>query len=154
MGAIKNLSETLEKMRGQRTYFDTAIFIYGLENSDRYSALALPFIKAAQDRQIIGITGIASLTEMLVHPIRSGRTAYAEQLKTLFMSGDVCECVSHSDEIFIASARLRVANNLKGIDALHFSTALAYGCRYFLTNDAAFMSTQTMEVVHLSSLKL
>ena len=153
MGEIKNIAETLEKMRGQRTYFDTAIFIYGLENSSNYSTVALPFIAAAQDRRIIGITGIASLTELLVHPIRSGRTDYAEQLKALFLSGDVCECVSHSDEIFIASAGLRVANNLKAIDALHFSTALAFGCRFFLTNDAAFKSTQTMAVIQLSYFK-
>ena len=76
---------------------------------------------------------------MLVHPIRAGLSSYAAQPRSLFLSGNVCECVSHSSEIFIASAGLRVANNLKAIDALHFSTALALGCQFFLTNDAYYL---------------
>ena len=152
MGALKTVRQTLEKMGGKRVYFDTVLFIYGLENSPEYASRAIAFIQSAQERQIIGITGIATLTEMLVHPFRDGNDSYADQLKTLFLSGDVCECVSHTDDVFLSSARLRAKSKLKAIDALHFSTALHFGCQYFLTNDTSFKSTQTMEVVRLSDL--
>ena len=57
MGALKTVRQTLDKIGGKRVYFDTVLFIYGLENSPTYASRAIAFIQAAQERQIIGITG-------------------------------------------------------------------------------------------------
>ena len=153
MGEIKTLESILGRMRGRRVYFDTVILIYALEANPNFVSRGTPFLAASEAREFIGYTGVAAVSEMLVEPFRSGNTAYAEQLKAMLQSGDVLECVSHSDEAFLASAAMRATGNLKAIDALHFSTALALGCQFFLTNDASFKSTQTMEVIRLSDLE-
>lgn len=153
MGEIRTLEHILEKIRGKRVYFDTVVLIYALEGNSIYVNRAVPFVEASENRECIGFTGVATLTEMLVGAIRKGNTNYAEQLKAMFKSGDLLQCVSHNDEVFIASASLRATSNLKAIDALHFSTALALGCQFFLTNDASFKSTQTMEVIRLTDIE-
>lgn len=149
MGTLAILGDTLKRMRGQRVYFDTAPIIYALENVPGLSDCAIPFLQASGDREFVGFTGPATLAEMLVKPLRDGNTEYAEQLKTLFLSGDVFQCTEHSIEVFILAAALRAKENYRAIDALQLATSINLGCKFFVTNDDSFTSTTTTEIVLL-----
>ena len=147
MGTLASLGDTLTRMRGKRVYFDTAPIIYALENPPGYAECAIPFLQASGDRELIGFTGSATLAEILVKPLRVGNKDYAEHLKTLFLSGDVFQCAEHSTDVFILAASLRASHNYRAIDALQLATSITLGCHFFVTNDTAFKSTSTTEVV-------
>jgi predicted nucleic acid-binding protein len=150
MGTLATLQDTLKRMRGKRVYFDTAPIIYALENALGFAECAIPFLQASGDRELVGFTGSATLAEMLVKPLREGNKDYAEQLKTLFLSGDIFQCAEHSTDVFILAASLRASNNYRAIDALQLATSITLGCHFFVTNDTAFKSTSTTEVVLLN----
>lgn len=149
MGTLASLGDTLKRMRSKRVYFDTAPIIYALENPPGFAECAIPFLQASGDRAFVGFTGSATLAEMLVKPFREGNKEYAEHLKTLFLSGDIFQCVEHSTDVFILAASLRAAKNYTAIDALQLATATTLGCHFFVTNDDSFKSTSTTEIVLL-----
>jgi predicted nucleic acid-binding protein len=150
MGTLATLEDTLKRMRGKRVYFDTAPLIYALENAPHFAECSIPFLQASGEREFVGFTGVATLTEMLVKPLRSKNKDYAEHIKTLFLSGDVFQCSEHSTDMFILAASLRADDNYRAIDALHLATSMKLGCQFFVTNDEAFKSTATTEVVLVS----
>lgn len=147
MGTLALLQDTLKRMRGKRVYFDTAPLIYALENVPHLAECAIPFLQASEMREFVGFTGVATLAEMLVKPLRSNDKDYAEQLKTLILSGDVVQCADHSTEMFLLAASLRAADRYKAIDALQMASSITLGCQFFVTNDDAFKSTASTEVV-------
>jgi predicted nucleic acid-binding protein len=150
MGTLTTLDDTLKRMRGKRVYFDTAPIIYALENAPDFAECSIPFLRASGDRDFVGYTGVATLAEMLVRPLRNKNRDYAEHIKTLFLSGDVFQCSDHSTDVFLLTASLRADDHYKAIDALHLATAMTLGCQFFVTNDEAFKSTATTEVVLVS----
>ena len=151
MGTLASLAPTLQRMRGKRVYFDTAPLIYALENAPHLAECAIPFLQASGKRELVGFTGVATLAEMLVMPLRDKNKDYAEQLKALFLSGDVLQCTDHSTEMFLLAATLRADHRYKAIDALQMATSITLGCQFFITNDEAFKSTDTTEVVFVKT---
>ena len=151
MGTLAALADTLQRMRGERVYFDTASLIYALENAPYFAECAIPFPQASGEREFVGFTGVATLAEMLVLLPRDKNKDYAEQLKTLFLSGDVLQCADHSTAMFLLAASLRADHRYKAIDALQMATSITLGCQFFVTNDDAFKSTANTEVVYVKS---
>jgi len=134
-------------MHGKRVYFDTAPIVYALENVPHFASVSIPFLRASEDRKLIGFTGAVTLAEMLVKPLRGKNTEYVEVLKTLFASGDIFECVEHSRDSYITAAGLRAEHRYKFVDALHLASAQLLGCQFFVTNDHKFKSTSMIEVI-------
>ena len=134
-------------MHGKRVYFDTAPIVYALENVPHFAEASIPFLRASEDRTLIGFTGAVTLAEMLVKPLSVKNTEYAEVLKALFVSGDIFECVEHSRDAYIGAAGLRAEHRHKFVDALQLATAQTLGCQFFVTNDLKFKSTALIEVV-------
>ncbi len=147
MGALASMPAALKKLRGKRVYFDTAPIIYALEDAPVFAAPCITLLRASEERQLIGFTGAAALAEILVKPLRSNNREYAEQLKTLFLSGDIFQCVEHSMDIFLLAASIRAERNYKPMDALHLATSIILGCSFFVTNDEAIRSSTALEVV-------
>jgi len=147
MGAIARLDDTLARMQGKRVYFDTAPIIYALENAPHFAAASIPFIRASEDRKIVGFTGAITLAEMLVKPLRQGRGEYADVLKGLFTSGDLFDCVDHTRDTYILAASLRAEHRYKFVDALQIATARTLGCQFLITNDHKLASSPLTEVV-------
>ena len=147
MGAIARLDDALARMYGKRVYFDTAPIIYALENAPHLAAVSIPFIRASEDRKIIGFTGAVTLAELLVKPLQQGNSEYADVLKGLFTSGDLFDCVDHSRDAYILAATLRAEHRYKFVDALQIATARTLGCQFFITNDHKLASSPLTEVV-------
>jgi predicted nucleic acid-binding protein len=147
LGAVVPLDELLLRMHGQRVYFDTSPLIYAMEDSPQFAAQSIALLRASEQRKLLGFTGIATLMEMLVGPLRKGQEEYSERLKVLFLSGDIFQCVDHPREAYVLAAMLRARSNYKAIDALHLATARTLGCQFFVTNDEALVSAADIEVV-------
>ena len=77
------------------------------------------------------------LAELMVKPLRTGEIEIAEKYANDLPKFPNLTFCSLPQAIVIAAARLRGSSNLGLIDALHLATAVAAGCKVFITNDAA-----------------
>ena len=148
MGALAALA----RMHGQRVYIDANYFIYFLARHDTYFEAAAAVMRACDAGEIIGMTGDAVIAELLVKPYRDNDTVAIAGIKQLFARKHFIECLPHDFTTFDHAAEIRGKQGGKLIDALHYATALKGGCRFFLSSDHGFKSTEHMEVVPISTL--
>jgi predicted nucleic acid-binding protein len=62
---------------------DTQIFIYFIEEEDRFLPLVKPLFEAIDGGELVGVTSGLSLMEVLVVPYRSGNSALADRYESL-----------------------------------------------------------------------
>ena len=58
----------------------------------------------------------------------------------------------HTTKVFELAGELGVKRAMKLIDALHYATAVLAGCKFLLTNDSGFVSSQEIEIISLQNL--
>ena len=144
------LTRTLGRMQGQRAYIDSNFFIYFLTRHPLGFAAAAAVLQACDAGSMIGMTGDAVVAELLVKPHRDDDTATIQGIRQLFAREHFIQRLSHDAECFELAAELRGKHGGKLMDALHFATAMRGGCRFFLSNDHAFTSTERLTVLSLS----
>lgn len=149
MGTVEKL---LERLSGQKVYLDANIFIYFLDRNPLFFDSVAPIVEAAESGVIIGCTGDAVIAEVLVKPYRIEDISLIASIKAFFCTDNFLSICSHDSETFDLAARLRAKHNLKFIDALHFATAINAGCKAMITNDSGIRSSDSLEVISLSSL--
>ena len=121
-----------------RLGFDTAPIIYFVEEHPRYLPQLAPAFQSVAAGQLIGITSVLTLAEVLVQPIRLGaeslQQAYTDRLlhSANFVTRPIDATVARR------AADLRARHNLRVPDAQQLATVMAAGCEAFLTNDTQF----------------
>lgn len=148
MGALERI---LARLTGQRVYLDANIFIYFLDQSEKYLPVVLPLMQAAFDRQFLAFTGRAAIAEVMVHPYRHGNPEVIARFKQFFAS-DFLSVVEHSAEQFDTASMLVGQRKMKLVDALHHAAALYANCGCLLTNDRGFTADGTLEVIGIDAL--
>lgn len=149
---MDKISQALARIRGQRVYVDTNIFIYFLERHERYFEAVLPFFQLFNDGLSIAYTGDAVVAETLYKPYQSNDTLRVSEIKEFFNNDEFITVLPHTKKVFELAAELAPKRGMKLIDALHYATAAQAGCKFILTNDQGFASSDAMEVIHLESL--
>jgi predicted nucleic acid-binding protein len=149
---VDEISQALARIRGQRVYVDTNIFIYFLERHDRYFEGVLPFFQLFNDGLSIAYTGDAVVAETLYKPYQINDTLRVSELKEFFNNDEFITVLPHSKKVFELAAELAPKRGMKLIDALHYATATLAGCKFMLTNDHGFESSDAIEVIHLEAL--
>jgi predicted nucleic acid-binding protein len=149
MGALEQL---LNRMTGKRVYFDSNFLIYFLERHEPQFSAVLPLIQACDAGLIQGVTGDAAVAEVMVLPYRNVNPIAIARTKSFFARKNFITVVQHDSACFASAAALRANTGMKLIDALHFATAAASGCRFLLTNDRAFKTHGDIEIVSLGML--
>lgn len=129
-----SLDQTLERMQGQRVYFDTNILIYVLENSAGYAQACLPFFSGVARGELIGCTGEMSLAELLVQPMRRNDMVSMAKIRSLF-DGDYFDVLPHDRKSLELAAHIRATQGLRMIDAIHTAAAIEGQCTFMLTHD-------------------
>lgn len=146
MGKIALL---LSRLAGQRVYLDTNVFIYFLDRHPNFFAPVAAVIEAAEAGRIIAYTGDAAVAETLVKPYQSNNVALIVGIKEFFATEGMLSIVPHDTSTFDLAAQFRGKQGMKFIDALHYATALKRGCKFLITNDIGFKSSDSVEVVLL-----
>jgi predicted nucleic acid-binding protein len=65
---------------------DTQIFIYFIEEEDRFLTLVKPLFEAMDRGELVGVTSGLSLMEVLVVPYRSGNAALADRYEATIVN--------------------------------------------------------------------
>ena len=146
------LSSALQRLRGQKVYVDTNVFIYFLERHERYFDVTLPFIQLFSEGQAIAYTGDAVVAETLYMPYKLGDALRVSAFKEFFSNDEFITVLPHSKRVFELAAELAPTRGMKLIDALHYATAALAGCKFMLTNDHGFSSSEAIEVIRLDDL--
>lgn len=130
---------------------DTAVFIYFIEEEPRFLRHVLPlFIEADEGRREL-VTSVLTLLEVLVVPYRAGNRALAERYELLLTRSRGIRLVEATRDLLRAAAQLRAATGVRTPDALQLASALAAGCRTFVTNDRRLPAIPGLRVLQLSS---
>jgi predicted nucleic acid-binding protein len=149
---MDKITHTLSRIRGQRVYVDTNVFIYFLERHDRYFESVVPFFQLFNDGLSIAYTGDAVVAETLYKPYQVNDTLRVSEFKEFFSNDEFITVLPHTKKVFELAAELSPKRGMKLIDALHFATAALAGCKFILTNDQGFTSSESMEVILLDTL--
>lgn len=142
----------LEDIQGEVVAVDTAPLIYFIEQNAAYQQLLRPFFVGLDRGAFTAVTSTITLLETLVHPLRQGNQALAEQYRVLLLSSRHLDTYPVTVEIAVEAARLRATRQLKTPDAVQLATGLVSGARYFLTNDAQLRTIPDLTVFVLDDL--
>jgi predicted nucleic acid-binding protein len=146
--------EWLSALRGAVVGLDTAPLIYFIEESPEYLHIVRPFFRALDAGELRVVTSALTLTEVLVHPLRRGDSALANQYRRVLLRAKHLDTVVVSHTIAELAAELRSTHGLRTPDAIQLATALASGASSFLTNDARLqLSVRSINIVVLSQLQ-
>lgn len=144
--------EWLIQLQGRIIGLDTAPLIYFIEQNEAYLELVRAFFQALSRGEFQVITSTLTLTEVLVHPLRSGNAELAEQYRDIILDQENLAIVPVSVEIAETAAQLRATQNLRTPDAIQIATAIQGGATFFLTNDARLVIVPDLEVLVLDTL--
>ncbi len=137
------------RFAGQAIYLDTNIFIYVLGNHTQYADVCADLLQACARRQVMGITGDATLAELLVKPLQLNDAAAVAAVRELLIEDGVVTLISHSRRAFERAADLRARHRLKMMDALQLATALEAGAKCLISNDRQFPALADIECLSL-----
>jgi predicted nucleic acid-binding protein len=147
---MDKITAVLARIRGQRVYIDTNIFIYFLEGHARHADAIAAFFQLFSDGVSLAYTGDAVVAEVLYKPYQINHTVRVSEIKEFFNNDEFITVLPHTKKVFELAAELAPKQGMKLIDALHYSTAVLAGCSFILTNDQGFTSSDAIEVIHLA----
>jgi predicted nucleic acid-binding protein len=115
---------------------DTVIFIYFIEEHQRYLPVLDPVFAAIDKGRLPAVSSSLTLLEVLVVPYRAGNTPLAEQYEKVLTRSRGLRLVDIDGTQLRAAAQLRALHpSLRTPDAIQISAALSGGCSVLLTND-------------------
>lgn len=145
--------EWLTPLQSQVVGLDTAPLIYFIEQNATYLTLVRTFFQAMSRGEFQVVTSTLTLTEVLVHPLRSGNVELVEQYRDIILDLENLTTVPVSVEIAEVAARLRATEGLRTPDAIQIATAIQAGARFFFTNDRRLTPIPDLELLVLDSLQ-
>ena len=98
------------------------------------------------------MTSYVTLIEVLVHPLREGRSELAEEYRNILLQSPALTAVSLDEGIAEESAELRARHGIRTPDAIQLATAIRSGASWFLTNDAELANLPEISVLVLKQL--
>lgn len=146
------IADALKGVR--RLAIETAPLIYFIEQHPAYLDRMHVIMRQIDAGTLEGVTSVITLTEVLTHPIKSGRRDIVEAYRDILLHSRHLTLVSVNAAIAERAAELRARYNLKTPDALQVAVALYAGCEAFLTNDSDIKRVNEVRVLVLDELEL
>jgi len=130
---------------------DTAIFIYFIEEDQRFLSAIMPLFAAADAGVFDLVTSALTLLEVLVVPYRAGNIELAERYETILAHSRGVRMVDLTRNHLRLAAQLRAATGVATPDALQIAVSLASGCSAFVTNDRRLPEVPGLRIVQLAA---
>lgn len=129
---------------------DSVCFIYAFEEHPLYGPFCRRLFNLAEREDILLITSVVTLTEVLVKPLRLGREDLVSQYQAILDNPPGLRLYPIDRAIAIASAEMRAEFQLLLPDAYQFAVAQSVGASIFITNDKQLSRVGGIEVVQLA----
>ena len=118
-------------MTDNKYFFDTALFIYALENA------SVPARSLFENANRTGrmVTSTVSILEYCTGCYKNGRSELVDRFLS-FLNDFGFEIVNIDSNVSLEAARIRgLYQSFKSMDALQLASAICSGCGVFYTND-------------------
>jgi predicted nucleic acid-binding protein len=135
---------------GRVVAFDTAPLIYYLEEHPTYLPLVDELFDAIDAGSANGMTSVLTLLEVLIKPLRDGRTQIADEYRQLLTGSSNLKLHPIDEAVCQCAASLRARHAwLRTPDALQLATAMEHQADVMVTNDARWKDLDEIAVVVL-----
>jgi predicted nucleic acid-binding protein len=136
----------------KKIFFDTAPFIYLIENHTDFYQKVADFLMDAVAHNCELSTSVLTYAEFSVKPFQLNRLDLITDFEDLLESLDFTILNVDMKSATIAYKLRAKYKSLKGIDALQISIAIATECHEFLTNDKRLQGVKEIKVVVVDDL--
>jgi len=123
---------------------DTSVFIYFLENSERFGSLAQIAFTGIEKGKWQAVTSTITLMEITVRPWQLGNEMAAREYEAALAHFPNLSIVDVDRNVARAAAQLRAKYNVSPPDALQVAASLSFGAKAFLTNDKRLAKLQEL----------
>jgi predicted nucleic acid-binding protein len=130
---------------------DTAIFIYFIEEDERYLPLIAPLFDAADAGELELVTSAITLLEVLVVPYRAGNIELAERYEAVLTRSRGVRIVELTRDHLRLAAQLRATTDVGTPDALQLAASIAARCSAFVTNDRRLPTVHGPRIIQLAA---
>ena len=130
---------------------DTAVFIYFIEENERFLPAIAPVFGAADSGTLQLVVSALTLLEVLVVPYRAGDAALAQRYEAVLTRSRGVRMIDLTRDHLRLAAQLRAATGVATPDALQLAASLAGGCSAFLTNDRRLPTVPGLRIVQLGT---
>ena len=135
---------------GRTVAFDTAPLIYYLEEHPAYLPLVDELFDAIAAGSASGMTSVLTLLEVLVKPLREGRSDIADEYRQLLTGSFNLKLHPIDEAVCHRAASLRATHTwLRTPDALQLATALEYRADVIVSNDERWKVLNEISVIVL-----
>ena len=138
--------------RHRKVGLDTSIFIYQVEENNKYFYLTDSIFSWLDEPRAQAITSTITLLELLVQPYRLGDIDRVNKFYALFSTFPHLEWLAPTLEIADMGARFRTEYSLRTPDAIQAATAVSGDATGFMSNDTGFRRVAGLEVMVLDDL--
>jgi predicted nucleic acid-binding protein len=128
---------------------DTAIFIYFIEEHDRFLRTIAPMFAAADAGKLEIVASALTLLEVLVVPYRAGNIELAARYEAVLTRSRGVRMMDLTRDHLRLGAQIRAATGADTPDALQLATSLASKCSAFVTNDRHLPAVSGLRVIQL-----
>ena len=143
-----SLSNQLSQIK--TVFIDTAPIIYYIEAHPIFGPLVKMVVDNFQIGNLIAISSVITITEVLPKPIQMGRLVLASKFLEFLKNGENLDIIEISTEIAENAGKLRGKYpTLKGLDAIQISTAIKYHVDAFITNDDKLKQVKELKILVL-----
>lgn len=117
-----------------RIYWDSMLFIYWLEDHPVHAGTVERIANSMRRRGDTLYTSVFTLGEVLVGPLKLGRSDVEKKVRVLF-EGPLVTLVPMTSDTAYEYASIRADKNVTPADAIHLASASVAEVDLFLTND-------------------
>jgi len=117
-----------------RIYWDSMLFIYWIEDHPIYADTVERIANKMRQRGDVLYTSVFTLGEVLVGPLKQGRTDVEKKVRGLFQD-PVVTLVPMTVDTAYQYASIRAGKKVSPADAIHLASAAEAEVDLFLTND-------------------
>lgn len=129
---------------------DSAPFIYLVEAHRIYRPVVEPFFTTALEHgRNRAVTSVVTLAEVLVQPMKTGRTDLQGAYRDLLTRGPSITLVDLTPITADLAAQLRSRYGLRLPDAFQLAAAIEHGASHFITNDTRLKKLTEIRVLVL-----
>ena len=133
-------------------FLDTAPLIYFIVGNSQYHNLLFKIFDLNDKGGFSFITSSITLLEVLVKPLKEGKSDIANQYRNILTKApgiEVLDVTSFTSEI---AAYLRAKYSFRTPDAIQLATSIEAGADYFLTNDNRIKSVTEIPVITIGEI--
>jgi predicted nucleic acid-binding protein len=142
----------IRELYGKKIFLDTAPLIYFMEEESRFLPLLNDLFSPSNKCRFV--TSVITLSEVLVMPLREGKTQLAEQYKEILTMSENIDILDINIEIAKEAAKIRADYSIKTPDAIQLATAKYGFVDYFLTNDIRLKTFKGLNIITLSDFSI